>query len=236
MKKIISLVVTATMLISLSACNGKEDNTNETQAVSSQLTTDNNATELTETEITIVSSEVIVTETEKQFQVYSLDGMSGEEIFNHLVSISESIPSEKYVDKFMVEPYESFDDNYRFWGSSNASYTNSNLRPEDLTNYIDQYTFWIKREMDGTIIVNESAMKVELYLSDYEVAADLFDRVYSYLSDNVITDENNPVYDIREGTRWIIGFPFIDTYVKVTMEKIGDNYYMAIILPCFADA
>ena len=187
MKKIASILFIGLMILNISGCVSRA----EFEALESRVDAleQNNSSPITqmietpiiETELTFVSSEEIATETEKQFQIYSLDGMSGEEIFNHLTSISTSIPAENYADKFLVEPWLIFDGSYRFWGSENGSYTNTNPRPENLNNYIDQVDFWIQREMDGTIIADKSAMHVRLYLNNYDVAADLFDRIFSYL-------------------------------------------------------
>lgn len=227
MKKIVSTILVSALALSLCACSSTQP-TQETTKPLGQKSVD---------AVNVTTSEVLdgTQETTAQYQVYSLEGMSAEDIFSLLKSFTVDITTgstlNDYPSRFGVEPFTSnvgngFDNCYWFFGSENAYCEN---RPENLTNYLGQVSVRVQNEMDGTItIMDYSCVNVILVLNDYNVASSLYDQIYNYL---VQVKPTSNFTDHREGTTWGCDDGVNNANGSIYMEKKGTDYQMIITLP-----
>lgn len=223
--------MSSALLLGLVGCNSANNNQQGTPNPTNQNT------EVTLTDKTLETTQ----ETEAQYQVYSLEGMSSDELFNLLVSFSTDIKTgdtlDNYADRFAVEPYTSNANGngncYWFFGSDGAYYPNGE-RPENITNYISTVEVWCQREMDNTItLTNNSGVRIRLFLNDYSIASDLYDKLFNYLCQLAPTSY---VEDNREGTYWYSSVYYETnenncTGSSITMEKQNNDFCVSISFP-----
>ena len=128
-----------------------------------------------------------VTTTKETVEIYSLEGMSAQEIFDLLLTFSSDISTgsnlDNYSDRFSVKPnfdlpdaYDSSDGQIIYMFYSGRYYSDT------CRDYIQTITIEnIERKADGTVVVSDrTCVTVDLFLSDRDTAAALFDLVYDY--------------------------------------------------------
>lgn len=140
MKKIVSTILASALALSLCACSTTEPTQEATLQTSQEVDLAN------ETTNKILDETAEPSQSEEQYQVYSLNGMSGEEISNLIISLSTGISTgdtmDNYADRFTVKPcpppYSSSmnDFYYAFWGSESVYYGIETSKPS-VTDYID---------------------------------------------------------------------------------------------------
>ena len=128
-----------------------------------------------------------VTTTKETVEIYSLEGMSAQEIFDLLLTFSADISTgsnlDNYSDRFSVKPNFDLPDAY---DSSeeliNYSFNSGRYYSDTCRDYIQTITIEnIERKADGTVVVSDqTCVTVDLFLSDRDTAAALFDLVYDY--------------------------------------------------------
>lgn len=235
MKKIISVFMSSALLLGLVGCNSA--NTNQ-QGITNPT---NQNTEVALTETPISETET----TAPQYQVYSLSGMSGEEISNLIISLSTGISTgdtmDNYADRFTVKPcpppysFSSNDFYYAFWGSESVNYGIETSKPS-VTDYIDGVSVSIQQEMDGTVTVNDyNFVEVYFVLSDYNTAADVYDHLYQYLCSNLDGGKDFQPTDNRTGTHWSSVVPQVTDYGRMDfyleMYQVDNGYGIRVQLP-----
>lgn len=198
MKKILSILMSSALLLGLVGCNSANNNqqavTNSTQG----------------TEVTVTNTTV------PEYQVYSLEGMSSEDIFNLLISFSKDINTgdtmENYVNRFSVEPCSNNGNSYMFW------------HPENTSNCISNIICDAQIEMNNTITVKyDSKITISILINDYSIVSDLYDRLYQYLCQNT-PNQDNANFDNREGTSWYSQVHCAVWTEREDGSRLGSNY------------
>ena len=128
-----------------------------------------------------------VTTTKETVEIYSLEGMSAQEIFDLLLTFSSDISTganlDNYSDRFSVKPNRDLPDAY---DSSDGQiiymFYSGRYYSDTCRDYIQTITIEnIERKADGTVVVSDqTCVTVDLFLSDRDTAAALFDLVYDY--------------------------------------------------------
>lgn len=231
MKKIVSTILVSALALSLCACS----------STPTQPTQENNQPQKSVDIVDETTREVLdgIPETsEAEHQIYSIDGMSSEDIFNMLISLSTGISTgdavDKYAERFSVTPWSTSEGDtiaYEFWF------------PENTTNCITTIGFDnVQKEMNNTITIKEySDVWVRLALKDYDTASDLYNRLYEYLCQNTPNQSGSPI-DNREGTYWSsqVNCMVEDEYgsnfcysleVKLEQNTMTGNYDLTVRLP-----
>ena len=226
MKKIVSILMSSALLLSVVGCsdNRYDDLERRVSALEEQIAETEEREESNDVIITQPASETVISSeltvvTEPEYQVYSLEDMTSEEIYNLLISFTADVNTgdtlDNYPNRFSVEPSS-------FYGYS------YNFITTDASNYIYSVQVNVQTEMDGTITVNNSSyVYTTLYLNDYTTASDLYDLLYQHYY-NSYGDTVQYVNDDRSGTSWNsdIGYFSISMYV----DDYG-NYQLQMQLP-----
>ena len=94
----------------------------------------------------------------------------------------------------------------------------------------------IQQEMDGTVTVKDyNFVEVYFVLSDYNNAADVYDRLYQYLCSNLDGGKDFQPTDNRTGTQWSSVVPRIsdmgETYFYLEMYQTDNGYGISVQLP-----
>ena len=128
-----------------------------------------------------------VATTKETVEIYSLEGMSAQEIFDLLLTFSSDISTganlDNYSDRFSVKPNRDLPDAY---DSSDGQiiymFYSGRYYSDTCRDYIQTITIEnIERKADGTVVVSDrTCVTVDLFLSDRDTAAALFDLVYDY--------------------------------------------------------
>lgn len=162
-----------------------------------------------------------------EIPIYSLEGMTADEIMNELTSftvISNDTTITEYPNRFSVEPLEISNGN--FFDFYSSEYPTANYR--DITNCILQVCVDAQIEMDNSITYTDNGrIQVKLRLTDCDIATALYDSAYNFIIENGRDDQNDYAYDNREGTYW----ESFENGCSLTMDKDGDNYELLIQLP-----
>ena len=218
MKKIISILLTSALMMSICAC----DTDTQTEETTSQNTV---YTVAVPVETTMETEPVETTIVE--IPVYSLEGMTADEIMNELISFALITDTDTIVDypnRFAVEPVEVLNGNFFYFYSSDYGTNNY----QDITDCIIRMCVDAQIEMDNSITYTDNGrIQVELRLTDCDIATALYDSAYNFIIDNGRDDQNGYAYDNREGTYW----ESFENGCHLTMEKDGDNYELLIQLP-----
>ena len=180
------------------------------------------------------------TTTKESIEIYSLDGMSAQEIFDLVLTFSSDISTgdnlENYSDRFSAtpefisvpevgEPEPDFD-----YGFYSGRYYSDNCRDYIQTVSIEN----VERKADGTVIVTEkSYVQVDLYLSDRDTASELLDLCYEYLCAQFPPDSYTTVYSKESENHWLgsVDYRPDDISLFVSMNDINGLYNFAIQLP-----
>jgi len=209
MKKIISILLTSVLMMSICAC-GTDTQTEET--TSTQTDYSDEIIEEVANTTSIEQTTTQPTETTFPYQVYSIDGMSSDEIYDLIISFSSNIHTgdtlDNYTDRFSVQPWLNESEmRYSFWS------------PENTTNSITGINVNAQLEMNNTITVNDdSSVSVRLALDDYDTASDLYSRLFDYLCQNT-PNQMSESFDNREGTSW-----YSQVNCSVFEEEYNSNY------------
>ena len=159
-------------------------------------------------------------------QVYSLEGMSAEEIFDELLKISSGISSiespDDFAGVFKVEPYYGYIDldSYFFYCYKDG--------PSDIRDYIEGVSL-----DEPTEIKKCSQVSISICLTDFDTGAALFDLVYDYLRDNCPGDPYEFVDRDNDQQVWI-GMIHDDDYIydySVNFYEANGHYLVDIELP-----
>lgn len=105
---------------------------------------------------------------------------------------------------------------YRFWNDFNS------------INYISKVQIDnVQIEMDGTITIKDgSAVSVNLYISDYNIASDLYEQLFQYFQRTL---EGN-YEDCREGSYW--SYRVNDYFTAISMSRLDNgNYSLYVSFP-----
>ena len=185
-----------------------------------------------------------VQESENSF-FYSIEGMNGEQIKNEVVQILTNLPKkgdvyENFITTYKVTPLKDKSETNRldFFSSGSYELYRSDVikskweKPEK--DYIISIVLsgWYA-EMDGTMgITDKTLVEVELVIHDYNLAVDVYDGLFNFLSKNYYDIRDN-----RETTYWeSIGDFYPDGYDErkwmmnyievpfVTMEKKANSF------------
>ena len=188
MKKAICVVIIVAIASGVCACSNKTvESEVETTDIVTQYTTDNTVqTSISEESQTSLSED----------HIYSLEGMSADEIVKDIYSFADIHTGDSlndYPDRFSVSPKKR---------EGAIGETFSFFAHDGIPNCIRWISIQTQIEMDNTItITNEGFVNVDLQLNDYEIAAEVYDKIYSKLSS--INDwQVCETSDIREGAHW----------------------------------
>lgn len=243
MKKIIPILLSSAIL--LAGCAKTPEKVNETETTTT--------TTIEETEATVIleptgsseessEAELVIEEPEFTGDLYSVEGMSSDDLYNFIISLSQGINDsdniDNYADRFSVEPATSeigtqiglYDGNsYEFY-----------FTPED-TDYINFVNVVTGFDEDGTVILQyNSHIEFSVTLSDYDLATDLYAKLYDYLEANT-PNQDGGNFDSRNGDNWISYIackwqnPNDGNYYACSMNVIlmadGDNYVLSVDVP-----
>ena len=226
MKKIVSILMSSALLLSVVGCsdNRYDDLERRVSALEEQMAETEESKESEDVIITPLASETVISSeltvvTEPEYQVYSLEGMTSEEIYNLLISFTAGINTgdtlDNYSDRFSVEPSSIYNYNYSF-------------DTTDASNYISTVQVNVQTEMDGTITVKDnSSVYTSLYLNDYTTASDLYDLLYQHYY-NSYGDTVQYVDDVRSGTSWESVVEYFSIYMYANNDG---NYELSVYLP-----
>lgn len=193
-------------------------------------------------ESTNIDSSIEVIASENQYQIYSLEGKTGEEIYSQFELLSKTISKGGKLDNcFEVEPCkteseEQYDtDYYYFWGNTWGQYPETVQRPDKdecaaLTNYITHVRIYYHYEMDGSLI--SANLQVYLVLNNYEAASYLFERVYENYCQNSAGNDDRRVSIDKYDTYWITTYSDVYGY-ETSMNKERDNYSLILSIPVY---
>ena len=159
-------------------------------------------------------------------QVYSLEDMSAEEIFDELLKISSSVSSiespDDYARVFRVEPYK-VDEKLNTYGF--YCYRDG---PSDCRDFIEHVTV---DPAAGSL--RRSQVVIDLYITDFDKTAALYELAFDYLRDNcpydsfVESDRRDDEYMIY----WLAKVQENDYNYSVNFWDSAGNYNMIIRLP-----
>lgn len=220
MKKIISVTLTSALCLGLCACqsdNKYDDLERRVSAIEEQLNTD--SSEVVQTSNNNIESSEI-SESIESNHVYDLSGMSAEEMLNLFISFADVHTGDMITDypsRFDVEP-------------ESASNNSFNFEYQNIANCINYVGVSAQIEMNDSITVEDhSCIRIGLSLDNYDLAAELYDLTYNYISNyDTINDE----VDHREGTSW---YSYFNNY-ELYMEKDSDNNYeLTLQIPIITD-
>lgn len=203
-KPMIHVILCVTAL-SLCACNNNiNENVLETTEVVTQTTT--------ATQTTIADE--IQTSVEDD-HIYSLEGMSVDEIVNEIYSLADISNGDNlgdYSDRFAVSPQK------REGNSGEYFYF---VAHDGIPNCIRSIGVQTRIEMDNTITVTTKGyIYISLQLSDYEIASGVYDRIYTRIS-SVSDWEVYKTTDVREGSSWEYR---LDCEVAGTEDEYDQDY------------
>ena len=177
----------------------------------SNETIENTTVETTEPIIEETAVETIE-ETEPTIShVYSLEGMSVEEIYNELIALSYN------TGEFIVEPNEmSYTDTYYF-----------DVEGDSIDN--------IYVSIDVGDVEQFNYMEISFVLHDIDKTSEIYDMLFNYLIDytNVQSDH---IVDNREGDNWrsYLYFYWLGGYYyeyNIYMDASEDGYFIDVVLP-----
>ena len=154
-------------------------------------------------------------------QVYSLEGMSAEEIFDEILKISSGISyiesPDDFASVFRVEPYSGYIDldAYRFYSYKDG--------PSDIRDYIDGVS------IDTSYLGTEcNQVYITLYITDYDTSIALYELILDYLRDNCPYDPYE--YDHRDDAYWGARIHENEYDYGLSVNKF-DEYYFTIRMP-----
>ena len=143
--------------------------------------------------------------------VYSLEGMSAEEIYDELIALSYN------TGEFIVEPNEmSYADTYYF-----------DVEGDSIDN--------IYVSIDVGDVEQFNYMEISFVLHDIDKTSEIYDMLFNYLIDytNVQSDH---IVDNREGDNWrsYLYFYWLGGYYyeyNIYMDTLEDGYLIDVVLP-----
>lgn len=206
MKKLISTILVGTMMIGLCACGSKNEVTTQPSITDKQIEFDE-----PKQDPTLVDTTNPTQETEAQHQVYSLEGMSTDEICTLIINLSTNLHTgdtkEKIEEQFDVSPTSEDYLSYSFWYL------------EDSPNCITSVYYDVQKEMDNTLTITPTSfVRVSLTLKDYDTASAIYSQLFDYMCQN-IPNQTGTINDNREGTSWNS-----QVYCIVTIEENDYTY------------
>ena len=172
---------------------------------------------------------VLTTESDSEFQTYSLDGMTANEIISLLDSfryVYDGEPLSEYSEIFSVFPEEIYENGtYLFHLEGNNIDTNC-IYIVHVSNV----------QMNDTILIDPNGIncvQIEMRVDNYDTASQIYDWVYNsaleqgypdYMIENGYSNNDS---DNREGTYW-------NSYVcgcNLEMEKTDSYYDLNVEIP-----
>ena len=143
--------------------------------------------------------------------VYSLEGMSAEEIYDELIALTYN------TGEFIVEPNEmSYADTYYF-----------DVEGDSIDN--------IYVSIDVGDVEQFNYMEISFVLHDIDKTSEIYDMLFNYLIDytNVQSDH---IVDNREGDNWrsYLYFYWLGGYYyeyNIYMDTLEDSYLIDVVLP-----
>ena len=143
--------------------------------------------------------------------IYSLEGMSAEEIYDELIALSYN------TGEFIVEPNEmSYTDTYYF-----------DVEGDSIDN--------IYVSIDVGDVEQFNYMEISFVLHDIDKTSEIYDMLFNYLIDytNVQSDH---IVDNREGDNWrsYLYFYWLGGYYyeyNIYMDTLEDGYLIDVVLP-----
>ena len=243
MKKLISILLLGGMVLSLSGCISQKDYKDLERRVSNleqkvgivETSNNNQATQNNQT------SNIEETTIEINNNIWSLEGMTSNEIFDECITLTKYIKTgdiqDNIISNFKVTP--------EYINEASFSFTNN-------TNCIQRIYYEAIREMNDTYTVkNTSKCTINLNISDYNLAVELYDKFYEYLKTLPYGQLDEYGYDNREGTNWESNIRYKPIEVsenddwdtssgnnyyyspsfKISLSKNNDSYDMCIVLP-----
>ena len=180
-------------------------------------------------------SEQSVEDNDAKYQLYSLDGMSNDEIYDLMLGFSKDISTgdtlDDYSDRFAVNPKNSTD-----------YYAYTFLYPNKPSDCVKTVQCFVDQETDGTITVDcDSYVLVAVELKDFDKAADLYDLLYDYLLQNTPDQTGVTLDDREEATSWYScvycqsGDDYYTFGVSVYDNPGGDDFILTAELPILSE-
>lgn len=241
MKKVLSTVLVIGILLSSASCVSQSQYDELEQRVAA-LENERNANI---TEVASVSSESDTNETTSIVEseeslppevtgIYSLDGLSSDEIVNLMITYVATPAEGSTDDNFMAR----FPDNpYGIFSSGNGGgidFPSGTYRDTVYaSNYIDIIQWYYSHNMDGTISLTDeynSLISITVYISDYDTAVAIYESLRS-----VAYDKYDNIQESTEGSNWVLNdldYYWYDT--SVLSLSLTDSGYRITYINYFA--
>lgn len=204
-KQMFPVIICVTAL-SLCACNNNM-NENVVETTTEVVTQTTAATQSTITEEIQTSA--------ADDHIYSLDGLSADEIVNEIYSLADITTGDNlgdYSDRFAVSPQKREGDSGEYFCF---------VAHDGIPNCIRCIDVQTRIEMDNTITVTTKGyIYISLQLSDYEIASGVYDKIYTKIS-SVSDWEVYRTTDVREGSSWEYR---LDCEVAGTEDEYDQDY------------
>jgi hypothetical protein len=187
MKRFVSVVLIIGMIVSVTSCVSQAQYDELEQRVAS-LESQVNATASSETDAIAGTSENATEAVESvSSNVWSLDGMTSDEIANLIFDLT-AIPEEgSSVDDYLVRIQASPEESY---SASSFTFTDCySDQTNDASNYIIYLSSGIDYNMDGTIHIPTDqyiAPQITLSFSDFETASSVYNALHDYVNNNYV--------------------------------------------------
>ena len=162
-------------------------------------------------------------------QVYSLEGMSAEEIFDELIKISSGISSiespDDYPRVFSVEPSFALDDAhfYHF------------ICYEDIPKNSNDYIESVYMEKTSSRTDSKQVVVIEMFVLNFDKGAALYELILDYLIDNFPGDPVVSESKDDDSSSWTVRVSSSESnneeHYSIDLYKVKGHYDLYILLP-----
>ena len=240
MKKIISILLTCSMLLCLCACNKKQDTNNDlpgnelnegkisagsavdqtSKHFEQDLPCDDNTGKISAGSTVVTSDtnyfqpQVGDSDEHSDVEYFSLENMSVDEIYSTIMSltdIKENETVDEYKAKLPVQPYCIEYGCMYFYDTT--------LEYNDKHNAISTIHYSSQEQMDGSCIMHKTGTTIIWCVSDYNIAVALYDK---FAGDSSYSN-------YKDGTKWRCEFNLQEEVMCVlSLEKSSDCYIFTL--------
>lgn len=172
---------------------------------------------------------------------YSLEGMSAKEIFDECmyyftIPPQEGVTHEDVVTLIRANPVNKSSSRYSFASNYDPAFGQSSITKSIQGNYIQGITIESEQRMDGKINIKTGVI-IDMILNDYNIASELYDMFYEYLSPQYHSKYGNPgeefgrgEINLKEGVNWYARGYYDDynTFDYLKLEKHKDIYHLIV--------
>ena len=215
---------------------GKPNDTDLTRAASVTEQSEEKPQDMDVTVTTSVIADATVTDTDDTIssfaygpQVYSLDDMSAEEIFDELIKISSGISSiespDDYPRVFSVEPSFALDDAhfYHF------------ICYEDIPKNSNDYIESVYMEKTSSRTDSKQVVVIEMFVLNFDKGAALYELILDYLIDNFPGDPVVSESKDDDSSSWTVRVSSSESnneeHYSIDLYKVKGHYDLYILLP-----